>query len=161
MSEGSGSRQAQHAELRFEATRQRTALLLGLTGGEAVVAWADECLLADPAPHPALFDVSLTAPSDLSALRIALAPLADEPVPVEVVDAMLVRTAADLLDGRRSVADSMNILRQMRQMLPLSPALDGELDALVDAHMLAVVGIGETVDAVETRVVDWMRSRVR
>lgn len=141
--------------LRNDATRHRTALLLGLTSGDAVVAWADDQLLRESAPPDALIDVSLTAPTDLSALRIALEPLADDPVPASIVEEMLAQAARDLISGRRSVADSMHLFRQVRLMLPLTAARDAALDDLIDAHMLAVAGIGSSVDDVEARVREW------
>ncbi|MCE9602977.1 MAG: hypothetical protein K8S21_12295 [Gemmatimonadetes bacterium] len=88
----------------------------------------------------------------MSALRIALEPLADEPVTESIVLAMLREASLALADERRNVTDTVNLLRQMRSMLPLTAELDGELDDLTDAHMLAQVGIGPPVDEVEARI---------
>ncbi len=73
--------------LRAEATFHRTALLLGLTNRHAVVSWADERLHTEAEPPAAQVEVALTPPSDLNALRIALEPLADEPVTESIVRA--------------------------------------------------------------------------
>ncbi len=142
--------------LRAEATFQRTALLLGLTNGHAVVSWADERLHTEAEPPAALAEVALTPPSDLSALRIALEPLADEPVTESIVRAMLREAALAVAADRRTVADTVHLFRQMRSMLPLTAELDEELDELTDVHMLAQVGIGPTVEEVETRIRAWM-----
>ena len=142
--------------LRVDATFHRTALLLGLTNGQAVVAWADERLHTEAEPPAALVEVALTPPSDLSALRIALEPLADEPVTESIVRAMLRETALALADERRNVTDTVHLFRQMRSMLPLTAELDEELDEFTDAHMLAQVGIGPTVDEVEARISAWI-----
>lgn len=145
--------------LRNEATLHRTALLLGLTTGVEVVAWADARLHTEDEPPHALIELSLTGPSDLSALRIALEPLAIEPVPPDVVHEMLLRAARDLAAGRRNVHDTVHLLRQMRGMLPLSVELDAELDHLTDAHMLAQVGIGPSVEEVESTIRHWLDVR--
>jgi hypothetical protein len=49
----------------------------------------------------------------------------------------------------------MHLFRQVRLMLPLTTARDAALDDLIDAHMLAVAGIGSSVDEVEARVREW------
>ena len=144
---------------RQEATFLRTALLLGLRNGEDAVAWADARLHSESDPPPALVEVALTPPSDLSALRIALEPLAEEPVAEATVRAILREAALALSGGRRSVSDSVHLFRQMRSMLPLTADLDEVLDGFVDAHMLAQVGIGPTVEEVELRIRTWMESR--
>jgi hypothetical protein len=141
--------------LTSEATLQRTRLLLGLTDGAAVVAWADAHLIEHTDVPAALVDVSLTAPSDLSALRHALLPLATEPADSASIEAVLREVATALVDGKRSASDTVNVLRQMRRMLPLPTATDEELDALVDTLMLAEAGIGATVTEAEAAVYVW------
>jgi hypothetical protein len=144
--------------IRDAATDHRTALLLGLRAGAAVVAWADEVIHAVGDPPTALFEVSLTPPDDLSALRDALAPLCVDPVPDRTIGAMLELVAADLASGRRNAADTVRVLAQMRRLLPLRGALADMLDQLEDGHMLAIAGLGLTVEEAEQRVHEWMRA---
>ena len=145
--------------LKFEATLQRTRLLLGLTDGAAVIAWADERLLQLATPPSALLDVSLTPASDLSALRIALLPLAGEPEDPEAVTVVLREVAADLVAGRRRAADTVSVLRQMRRMLSLPVAVDTDLDTLIDTLMLAEAGIGASVADAQHAVLEWARGQ--
>lgn len=142
-------------QLHDDATELRTALLLGLRQGPAAVAWADAMIhqLADP--PAALFEVSLTPADDLSALRHALAPLCHDPVPERTVRAMLALAAADLDQGRRGAADTVRVLAQMRRLLPLPGALAEAMDDLEDGHMLALAGLGLTVEEAEARVRGW------
>ncbi|MBK7907536.1 MAG: hypothetical protein IPJ78_13380 [Gemmatimonadetes bacterium] len=144
--------------LREEATEQTTALLLGLRNGASVVAWADAAIHASDAPDAALYEVSLTPPGDLSALRHALAPLAHDPVPERTVRAMLALAADDLAAGRRRADDTVRVLAQMRRMLPLPADVGESIDRLKDGHMLAEVGLGMTVDEAESRVREWLQS---
>jgi hypothetical protein len=143
----------------YEATLQRTRLLLGLTDGAAVIAWADAQLLQLAVAPPALLDVSLTPASDLSAMRMALLPLAGEPEDPAAVSAVLQEVAADLVAGRRLAADTVSVLRQMRRMLPLPVAVDADLDALIDTLMLAEAGIGASVADAEQAVLAWARGQ--
>ncbi len=144
--------------LHDDATEHSTALLLGLRQGAAVVAWADAAIEATVDPPPALFDVSLTAPDDLSALRHALAPLCHHPVPERTVRAMLTLAADDLAAGRRDAANTVHVLAQMRRLLPLTGALAEMMDHLEDGHMLAIAGLGVTVAEAEHRVHEWLRT---
>jgi hypothetical protein len=144
--------------LRDQATDHSVALLLGLRQGAAVVAWADERIHAADDPPSALFDISLTPPDDLSALRHALAPLCHHPVPETTIRAMLALAAADLAEGRRDAANTVRVLAQMRRLLPLTGALADMMDHLEDGHMLAVAGLGVTVAEAEQLVRDWLRT---
>jgi hypothetical protein len=141
-----------------EATLQRTRLLLGLTQGAAVVEWADAHILAMPTVPEALLELSLTSPTDLSALRLALGPLSEEPESPAILQRVLQEVAADLLGGRRNVADTAAVLRQMRLMLRLPAGLDAELDPLIDTLMLAEAGIGVSVGDAEEQVRRWALS---
>ena len=145
--------------LKFEATLYRTRLLLGLTDGATVIAWADERLLRLATPPSALLEVSLTPASDLGALRLALLPLAGEPEDPAAVTVVLQEVAIDLVAGRRRAADTVSVLRQMRRMLALPLALDADLDSLIDTLMLAEVGIGASVADAEHAVLAWARGQ--
>jgi hypothetical protein len=142
------------------AAVQSTALLLGLVNGHDVVAWADGVIATSDAPHPALFDVSLTPPHDLSGLRVALQPLAGEGESPDLVREMLALAARDLATGRRSAADTVRVLAQMRRMVALPVGLDHELDALEDGHMLAQAGVEGTPAAAEARIRAWLEQFV-
>jgi hypothetical protein len=142
-----------------EATLHRTRLLLGLTQGTAVVAWADQRLLDMTNAPLELLDISMTPPGDLSALRLALLPLSEEPESSAVLRIVLGEVARDLLEGRRSVHDTASVLRQMRLMLSLPTLLDAQLDPLIDILMLAEVGIGVTVETAEEGVLRWARTQ--
>ena len=138
------------------ATFHRTALLLGLTTGDAVVAWADAALACDPSPPDALICVALVAPTDLSALRSALQPLAADPEPPEIVMAMISLLARDLASGRRSCADSCEVLRQLLRFLVLPAALHDEIESITTAHYLASHAVEGRLAAAERAVLDWL-----
>jgi hypothetical protein len=120
-------------EYSFAATYYRTTLLLGMVSGVEVLGWAEQALSADPNPPDALFDLVSVAEGDLSALRYALWPLALEPEPAPVLAAVLARLHEELAGGRRDLAETITILRQMRSMLRLPPPIYESLNlALVD-----------------------------
>ena len=144
--------------LTAEAGLQRTRLLLGLTNGAAVVAWADAHILELADVPAALIEVASTPPDDLSALRHALLPLAPEVESPALVAQILGDVAADLTAGRRSPADTTTVLRQMRRMLQLPVTVDTELDGLIDTLMLAEVGIGASVRDATDAVVAWAQA---
>lgn len=145
-------------DLREQATDHSVALLLGLRQGAAVVAWADEMIHESLDPPTELFDISLTPPDDLSALRHALHPLCHDPVPERTIRAMLALTADDLASGRRDAANTVRVLAQMRRLLPLTGALAEMMDQLEDGHMLAIAGLGVTVAEAERHVYEWLRT---
>ena len=70
----------------------------------------------------------------------------------ETVQAMLALCAGDHAAGRRSIADTVRVLAQMRRMVVLPDWLEHELDVLEDDHMLAVAGVRGEVGEVEARV---------
>lgn len=116
-----------------DATRYRTALLLGMVKGDAVHRWAEEVIARDPDPPHALFEVVSVTRHDLTALRDALWPLVIDPEPPAVLNALFGQLHVELASGRRSLSDTLTILRQMRSMLRLPRAIYGELNAtLVD-----------------------------
>ena len=145
--------------LTAEAGLHRTRLLLGLTTGAAVVAWADARILELADVPAALIEVAATPPDDLSALRHALLPLAPEAEVPLLVAQILQDVARDLVAGRRSPADTTTVLGQMRRMLPLPVAVDAELDELIDTLMLAEVGVGTSVPEATDAVVAWAHAR--
>jgi hypothetical protein len=115
----------------MEATYYRTGLLLGLIQGEEVHRWVEQVIEREPAPPHAVLDAVSIPSEDLSALRYALWPLVLEPEPSPVLRAMLALLHADLESGRRGMADTLTVLRQMRSMLRLPAELYGELNAVL------------------------------
>ena len=112
----------------LEATYYRTALLLGLVRGEEVLRWAVQAIDREQEPRRELIDVVSLSPHDLSELRHALWPLVIEPDPRVVVEAIFGLLHADLSTGRRSLADTLTVLRQMRSMLRMPPPLYAALN---------------------------------
>jgi hypothetical protein len=115
----------------LEATYYRTALLLGILPGSQVHRWAERIIERAPTPPEGFLDVISAGPNDLSALRAALWPLAVEPEPPSVLRAMFALLHADLESGRRSLSDTITVLRQMRSMLRLPSTLYAELNAVL------------------------------
>jgi hypothetical protein len=130
----------------LEATYYRTALLLGLVPGEDVRRWAERVIDQEPEPPQAVFDIVSTSSSDLSALRHALWPLVLDPEPPSVLRAVLALVHADLESGRRALADTITVLRQMRSMLRLPAPLYAERNA---EHVKQA--------SVKTAIPEWLR----
>ena len=139
-----------------QATFYRAALLLGLIQGDEVIVWAEQVIHLDPEPPAGVFDLVLTPPKDLSAMRDALQPLADESESVGILDGLLDRTRADLESGRRSLADTMRVFRQMRQMVTLPDDVRLAMDSLENEHLLATNGMGGDVATVDARTRAWL-----
>jgi hypothetical protein len=144
-----------HSHLAEEVTFQRAALLLGLRSPEDVHSWAEAVVSADPVPPLALIDTVL-APPELTALRAALAPIALEQEPPVVVRRLLALTAEDLRSGRRSVADTMHVLTQLRRLVAVPRDLARVLDNVAGDYMLAAAGVRGHVAAEEARVAAWL-----
>jgi len=117
-----------------QATYYRTALLLGLVRGDAVHRWAEQVIEREAAPSHAVIEIASISTDDLSALRHALWPLVRDPEPPDVLHALLGRLYADLTSGRRGLADTLTVLRQMRSMLRLPPAIYADLNGALVAH---------------------------
>ena len=118
----------------LEATYYRTALLLGLVRGDVVHRWAEQAIEREPEPLPELIEIVAAPSTDLSALRHALWPLVIEPVPRVVFEALFGLLYADLASGRRGIADTLTVLRQMRSMLRLPPPVYAELNSVLVAY---------------------------
>ena len=143
-------------DYRDQATFHRAALMLGLTSGEFVIAWADTIISTDPAPPPAISEVSLVPPGDLTALRAALQPLAARTESNAVLRAVIGIAARDLARGGRSVKDTVTVLSQVRRGLTIPDAMQWAIDTIEDDHMLATGGVTNDLDAVEARVRAWL-----
>ena len=115
----------------LEATYYRTALLLGLVQGDTVHRWAEQAIDREPEPPAAFFEIVSVPAGDLTSLRHALWPLVIDPEPPAVLEAMFGLLHADLVADRRSLEDTLAILRQMRSMLRLPSALYAALNAML------------------------------
>ena len=141
---------------RDAATFHRAALLLGITDGATVVAWAAEALEADPAPPHEITDIVLVPPGDLTAMRAALQPLAAAAEPPRVLRALLGVIARDLHDGRRSVKDTVTVLSQVRRQVAIPQQMHWALDTIEDDCMLANAGVTTDLAECEGRVRAWL-----
>ena len=122
---------SKHSE---QATYYRTALLLGLVDGGTVHDWAQRVIESRANVPTAFFELISIDPADLSAQRHALWPLVIEPDPPSVLRSILVRVGADLQDRRRSLEDTIIVLRLMRGLLRLPPDLYAGLNAALVAQ---------------------------
>jgi hypothetical protein len=113
----------------FTATFYRTALLLGIVSTEAVHRWAIDIIHTEAEPPPALVELASIPLNDLSGARHALWPLVVEPDPIAVLEAILALLHNDLASGQRNLVDTMTILRQMRSMVRMPPAMYAGLNA--------------------------------
>jgi len=143
-------------DYRRQATFHRAALLLGLVSGRDVVTWAHDVIEEASEVPPALLDLVLVPPHDLTGLRRALQPMSDDTESAEVVAALLDLTERDLASGRRSYGDTITILSQVRRFLTVPPDLLDDIDGLVDDFMLASAGVTGDVASVESRLVRWL-----
>ena len=140
---------------RDHATWYHASLLLGIVGGEEVIAWADRVIAGSDSHDDALTEVSLTAPGDLSALRFALQPACDGTVSTIVAAALFDRVGRELASGDRSVTDTFGLLKQARQMLKLATELDDAIRELAVANYLAIHTPGGEA-GVGVRLSEWL-----
>jgi hypothetical protein len=143
---------------RDQATYYRAALLLGLTSCETVVQWAEETVAREESVPHELLEVLLVAPGDLTALRFALQPLADENESPEVMQSVFRGVFDGLNSGKRTVKDSVTVLSQIRRNLAVSPAVLDQIETLEDEFMLADAGVTGDVAGVERRIREWLAS---
>jgi hypothetical protein len=115
-----------HAE---QAGFYRAALLLGLVRGDVVVQWADDVIAGASHVPAAFIEIASTRPDDVTALRLALLGVCDERESPAVVRAVLAEVGRDLSSGRRGFADTMTVLKQVRQLLRVEPAVNDQLKA--------------------------------
>jgi hypothetical protein len=141
---------------REQATFYRAALLLGLVPCEDVVRWAEEIVAREKSVPHELLEVLLVAPGDLTALRFALQPLADEKESPAVVRAIFRVVLQDLESGKRNVRDTVTILSQIRRNLAVAASVPDEIDTLEDDFMLASAGVTDDASGVERRIREWL-----
>lgn len=138
------------------AAFHRAALLLGLTNGATVIAWADDIIARDADVPKQLLDLAMISPDDLSELRHALQPIAAPTESPALLHALFDRARADLASGRRSAADTITVLRQARSFLAVPTDEYDAIALLQNDHMLATAGVIGSVDAVVTRLDAWL-----
>jgi hypothetical protein len=139
---------------RQQASFYRAALLLGLVRGSVVVQWADE-VIAEATDVPAAFiEIASTPPDDVTALRLALLGVCDERESPAVVRAVLAHVGRDLSSGRRGFSDTMAVLKQVRQLLRVDPAVNDQLKAF--AVELAHVSDEAERGRYEQRIGAWL-----
>lgn len=136
-------------DLAIAATYYRTALLLGLLPGEDVHRWAESVIACEVEPAHQILELALVPSADLSGLRHGLWPLSIEPEPKAVLEAMLALLHADLEAGRRTLRDTLTVLRQMRSMLRLPSGLYEDLNRVLVDH--------ETIGVAASPIPDWLR----
>lgn len=138
-----------------QATFFRAALLLGLIRGERVVAWADAALAEEEPPPAALAEIATTPADDLTTLRQRLLLVGREKEPEAVVRALAGLVHRDLASGRRTIGDTMTVLKQLRAFVTVGPALNEQIKTLgVDVAIAAPNTPGRA--AAEERVRAWL-----
>jgi hypothetical protein len=126
--------------MRVDYTEQamfyRAALLLGLIRSERVVAWADAAIADDPSSPAAFIEIATCPPDDLTLMRQRLLLLAPAKESEGVVRALVGLVQRDLSSGRRSLGDTMTVLKQLRAFVAVNRELNEELKTLgVDMAM--------------------------
>ena len=139
-----------------EASFYRSALLLGLTTGDAVIAWADNIIANDAEAAEKFLDLSMIPSHDLSELRHALEPISAREDSVAMLRALFDIARRDLENGRRSAADTVTVVAQARSFLKLPMEISREVDQFAKDHMLAGAGIIHDKNDVETRLRAWL-----
>ena len=140
------------------AAYYRLALYLGLESGEAAVAWADELVSATASPSDALIELAMTKPGDVTSLRHALLPLAGERPSDAVVGEVLGIIAEHWHGGRRSFADTITVLKQLRDTRLLAPAI---AEDLLRFELRAYGATPEKKAALEAELAAWLAARSR
>jgi hypothetical protein len=142
------------------ATFYRAALLLGLIRGDRVIAWADGVLASDPEVPSALAEISTTPAEDLTLLRQRLLLVGSERESDAVFRALAGLVYRDLASGRRTIGDTMTVLKQLRAFIKVTPALNDRLKTLGVDVAMTTPGSPERADA-EARVRDWLAQHER
>jgi|SRR5689334_20399398 len=146
-----------HAE---QAMFYRAALLLGLIRGERIVAWADAVLAADAAPPPAFVDLATCPPDDLTLMRQRLLLLASSRESEAVVHGLVGLIHRDLASGRRSLADTMTVLKQLRAFVAVTRDTNEQLKTLGVDMAMSPSGSPAHAEA-EARVRAWLAQHDR
>jgi hypothetical protein len=138
-----------------QATFFRAALLLGLIRGERVVAWADAVIAMEPSPPEAFTDLATTPPDDLTMLRQRLLAIGREKESEGVVRALAGLVHRDLASSRRTLGDTMTVLKQLRAFVAVGSALNEQIKTLGVDVAMAPPNTPERA-AAEERVRAWL-----
>jgi len=138
-----------------QATFFRAALLLGLIRGEHVVAWADAVIATEASPSEALTDLATTPPGDLTMLRQRLLVIGREKESEGVVRALAGLVHRDLASGRRTLGDTMTVLKQLRAFVAVGSTLNEQIKTLGVDVAIAPPNTPER-GAAEERVRAWL-----
>lgn len=138
-----------------QAAFYRAALLLGLIRGDRVVAWSDAIIAGDPSSPAAFVEIATCPPDDLTLLRQRLLLLAPVKESEAVVSALIGVIHRDLASGRRSLGDTMTVLKQLRAFVAVNRELNEQLKTLGVDMAMAPSGTPALVDA-EARVRAWL-----
>jgi len=132
----------------------RAALRLGLLPGSLVVKWADDTVGRDREAPAAFIDIATTPATDITALRHALLQLCEDRQSEIVLRTVFYLVWRDFASGRRSLTDTMTVLRQIRGLLGLPPELNDRVRSLgVDFFFASRAG---DTAAFEGRLRDWL-----
>jgi hypothetical protein len=132
----------------------RAALFLGLVDGATVVRWADDTLSRTATVPAAFVEIASTPPGDLTALRLALLDLCGEQGPTRVVTAVLGLIGRHLSSGRRSLGDTMTVLKQFRGSVRLAPETADALRQF-EVQFARALLTGD-LTTLETRLYPWL-----
>jgi hypothetical protein len=144
---------ATHSE---EAAFYRAALLLGLVRGDEVIRWADEVLGSDASAPVALAEVATTPADDLTRMRHHLYEAGGQKESGEVIRRLIGLVHRDLVSSRRSFADTMTVIKQLRAFVTVDRTLNEQLKTLGLDVAVAPPGSPQRA-AAEQRVRDWLR----
>ena len=138
----------------------RAALLLGLTSGKDILAWADHVIMQDGDAPSGFVELSLIPADDLSELRHALQPMAARVESPLILPALIDRIRTDFDAGTRSARDSLTVLAQLRSFMKVPAELSEEIATLVNAHMLATARVTGDIPQLEIRLREWLNQFV-
>lgn len=138
-----------------QAMFYRAALLLGLIRGDRVIAWADAAIARDPSSPAAFTEISTCPPDDLTLMRQRLLLLAPPKETETVVRALVGLAHRDLASGRRSLGDTMTVLKQLRAFVAVSRELNEQLKTLGVDMAMSPPSTSARAEA-EARVRGWL-----
>jgi len=139
-----------------EAALYRAALLLGLVRGDEVIRWADEVIGRDAGAPVAFAEIATTPADDLTRLRECLYEAGGGKESGEVVRRLIGLVQRDLASGRRTLPDTMTVLKQLRAFVTVDRTLNEQLKTLGLDVAVAPPGSPERA-AAEQRVRDWLQ----
>ena len=142
-------------DLPFEAAFLRAALLLGVVREQDVPDWAESLLLVQADAHGLLSDV-IMAPVELTAMRDALQPLADEADTTAVCAAILTFLAEDAVSRSLSAHDAVRVFTLLRTEFRLAPEGAWSAKRFEDRLMLAEGGVKTAVAPTRAEIDAWL-----